>query len=195
MIRNTGRHPDRLTFEVVGSAASWTTLDPPVLGLDSGAGAVLRVVFHPPRAAHVRAGQTPFGLLTTSERDKVSSIVEELLVLGSFADLSLELAPPLCEGSRGRYVFVVHNGGNTTVHMTITARDVDGALALACSSPAMTVYPGSSGSCQVRAHARGRRWRGPTAPHQFQVIAHVRGEDPIMLTGTLLPARRRGAFR
>lgn len=185
-VANTGPTADRFSFEVLGTAASWTTLDPPVLALDAGAAGLLRVLFHPPRAAHVRAGRAPFGLLTTSERGRASSVVEELLALGRFADLSAELLPPIAEGPTGAYRLAVHSDGNTVVHLTVVGRDPDGWLTIDCSPQALTIFPGTTGWCRVGARPRDRLWRGPSTVHRFQVIARPQGEDPITVVGTLL---------
>ena len=185
-VENIGVAADRFTFEVLGTACSWTTLYPSVLALAPGTAGTLRVHFHPPRAAHVRAGRIPFGLLATSEHDRSSAVVEELLVLGRFADLSAELIPLLREGSSGNYQLAVHNAGNSPVHLTVIARDVDVRLAFRCSPPALTVFPGTTEHCRVRARLRHRHWRGETAATRFQVIARPVGEEPITVVGTLL---------
>lgn len=185
-VENIGVTADRFIFEVLGTACSWTTLYPSVLALAPGTAGTLRVHFHPPRAAHVRAGRIPFGLLATSEHDRSSAVVEELLVLGRFADISAELIPPLRAGSSGTYQLAVHNAGNSPVHLTVIARGADVPLAFRCSPPALTIFPGTTECCQVRARLRHRYWCGETGASRFQVIARPVGEEPITVVGALL---------
>ncbi len=185
-VTNTGPTADRFTFEVLGTAGSWTTVDPPVLALPAGSTGRLVVHFHPPRAAHVRAGPTPFGLLTTSHQGIASSVVEELLVVRRFAELDAELIPPVQRGRAATYKLILHNGGNSTLHVRLYGRDPGGVLAVGCSPPGLTVFPGTAGSCRVRVRSNHHRWRGETASRRFHVIARPEGEDPLLVEGTLL---------
>ena len=185
-VTNTGPTADRFTFEVLGTASSWTTLDPPVLALPPGTVGRLAVHFHPPRAAHVRAGTTPFGLLTTSDDGTSTSVVEELLVVDRFTELSAELIPRVQQGRTATYRLVLRNGGNSTLHVSVSGRDLGGVLAIGCFPPGLTVFPGKTRSCRVRVRPSRRRWCGETTPRQFQIVARPEGEDPFLLEGTLL---------
>lgn len=185
-VRNIGPFIDRFTFEVVGAAASWTTVEPPVLTLGPDEIGSLLVRFHPPRAAHVRAGQIPFGLVTTSARNGAGSVTEQLLELGRFADTTLELAQRTVRPGGGTFRLVVGNGGNSTLCARLRGRASDAAVQVECMPRQLTVFPGEAGQCRVRVRAR-RRWRGPVLAIPFQVMVDPgAGTSPLIATGELL---------
>ncbi len=185
-VRNIGPVADRFTFEVVGAAASWTTVDPPVLTLGPDESGCLQVHFHPPRAAHVRAGSIPFGLVTTSARDGAGSVTEQLLELSRFADTTLELAQRSVRRRAGTFRLVVGNRGNSTLCVRLRGRAPDAAVHVDCLPRLLTVFPGEVGHCRVRVRAR-YRWRGPVVAVPFQVVVDPgAGSPPLIAAGELI---------
>ena len=61
-VRNTGPVVDQVSFDVVGPAAAWSVIEPPVLNLYPGDTGQVRVHFRPPRKSEPGAGPVPFGL-------------------------------------------------------------------------------------------------------------------------------------
>src|SRR5262245_28922668 len=118
LVRNLGLTADRFTFEVIGAAASWTTVHPPVLALAAEATGSIVVHFHPPRAAHIRAGAIPFGLLTISAQEAAGSVVEQLLEVGRFTDTVAELIPRYIRRGSATFHLTVANRGNDTVRLS-----------------------------------------------------------------------------
>jgi len=190
VVHNTGRATDHLTFEVVGSPSTWTTVDPPVLTLDAGASTAVRLWFRPPKAAHIRAGEAPFGLLAVAHDSRTTGLVEGLVHVGRFDQTQAELVPPLLEGRRGTYRLEVQNRGNATVQVQTRAHEVDDSIAVRCRPRNLTLHPGGTASCRVdvRSLDAENRTEGST----FRVVAEIAGTFPIATVGTLLPppARR-----
>lgn len=189
LVRNMALVADRFTFEVVGAPTTWATVDPPVLELGPEASGRVRIRFHPPRAAHVRAGNTPFALLATSERDRSSALAEQLLALNRFFDTALELEQRAVRWRTARYSLGVINRGNATVRLQLSGRDLDGWLVVDCDPVEMTVFPGAAEYARV--HVRLRRAPATPEPLSFQVVARSDGHDPLLATGRLAPRRRR----
>src|SRR5918997_4689404 len=160
LVRNLGLTTDRFTFEIVGAAASWTTLDPPVLTLGPDATGHVAAHFHPPRAAHVRAGHIPFGVVTMSARDGAGSVVEQLLELGRFTDTALELVPCAVRRASATFQLVVTNRGNITLQVRLRGRDAAGAVRVECTPARLTVFPGGCVQSRIRVRPTCRRWRG-----------------------------------
>lgn len=185
-VRNLGLTPDRFTFEVVGSAASWTTLDPPVLALGPDATGHVAVHFHPPRAPHVRAGPIPFGVLTTSTQEAAGSVVEQLLEVGRFTETVLELIPCSARRSSATFELAVANRGNATLRVSLRGRDPAGALQVDCAPARLTVFPGSAVHCEVRVRATHRRWRGAPLTRPFQVVVDPGEDTPLIVAGELV---------
>lgn len=145
-------------LELAGAAASWATIEPPVLTLAPGDAADVRIRFHPPRSSHVRAGAVPFALLATSERDLASVMTEQLLAVSRFVETGLELRPVAVRRRSARYVVDVHNRGNDTVRLTLHGRDVGGLLDVLCEPAEVAVFPGLVEQAVV--HVRMRNGTG-----------------------------------
>ncbi|MDQ3885930.1 MAG: hypothetical protein M3308_02675 [Actinomycetota bacterium] len=186
LVRNLSLAADRFTLEVVGAAASWTTLDPPVLTLGPDATGRVVVHFHPPRAAHVRAGRIPFGVLTMSARDGAGSVVEHLLEVGRFTDTALELIPRSVRRASATFQLIVANQGNTTLRVSVRGRDTAEAVQVECAPARLTVFPGEFAHSRIRVRPTRRCWRGPPVARPFQVVVDPGEEAPMIAAGELL---------
>jgi hypothetical protein len=186
-VRNLGLDADRFTFEVVGAAASWTTLDPPTLALGPEATGQVAVHFRPPRAAHVRAGLMPFGVLTTSSLGDAGSVVEQLLEVGPFTDTALELVPCAIRRRSATFRLLVANRGNVTVRTSLRGRDPEDALRVDCVPAKLTVFPGGVAQSHIRVRPTRLHWRGRPRTLPFDVVAS--SEDvtalPLFVEGEL----------
>ncbi|MGH3980792.1 MAG: hypothetical protein ACRDRZ_17635 [Pseudonocardiaceae bacterium] len=186
LVRNLGLAADRFTFEVVGPAASWTTLDPPVLALGPDTTGHVAVHFHPPRIAHVRAGRIPFGVLTMSAREGAGSVVEQLLEVGRFTDTAVELIPRSVRRASATFQLVVANRGNTTLRVSVRGRDAAGAVRVECAPARLTVFPGRFAQSRIRVRPTRRRWRGPPLARPFQIVVDPGEDAPLIAAGELL---------
>lgn len=186
LVRNLGPTTDRFLLEAVGAAASWTTLDPPVLVLEPDATGYVTVHFHPPRAAHVRAGGTPFGVLTMSTQEAVGSVVERLLEVGRFTDTVLELTPRSVRRSSASFQLTVANQGNATVRVSMRGRDPTGTLRVECTPAKLTVFPGTLAHSGVRVRLGRRRWRGVPLTRPFQILVDHGEGAPLIAVGELV---------
>lgn len=193
-ISNIGFTRDRFTLEPVGSAASWATIEPPVLALPAGGVADVSIRFRPPRAPHVRAGDIPFAVMATSERDRSTAVTEQLLTLSRFIETELDLQPKVLRGRSGRFRLSVTNRGNDTVRFALRGRDLDGLLHVECDPHEITVFPGHSERVRVRVRLHRGTNLAITKPAPFQVVAQPAGDDPILASGRLVPRYRRFAW-
>lgn len=186
LVRNLGLTADRFTFEVVGAAASWTTLDPPVLALGPEATGHVVVHFHPPRAAHVRAGAVPFGLLTTSAQETAGPVVEKLLEVGRFTDTVAELIPRCVRRASATFHLAVANQGNDTVRVSVRGRDPADALRVECAPAKLTVFPGTTAHSGIWVRSTHRRWRGVPVARPFQIVVDLGADLPLIVGGELV---------
>lgn len=187
-VRNTGSVVDEFSFDVVGDATAWTTIEPPTLSLFPGAEGAARVVFRPPRASTTPAGPVPFGVRVRSHEDPTGSAVEEGVVdVGSFQDPFAELVPRTSRGSRGaNHDLAVDNRGNTRLSAEIEAADADRLLRFDVNPPAVVVEPGAASFAKIRVSPSARFWRGQPKTRPFQLYVRPEGGIPIQLDGTLL---------
>jgi len=187
-VRNTATVVDQLTVEILGGAAGWARVDPPVVSLFPATEQTVRVTFAPPRVHTTAAGPTPFGVRVTCQEDPTGSTVEEGVIrVGAFSDTAAELVPRTGRGSRqARYELAVDNRGNEPLNAHVSASDPDELLAITAEPAGVVAPPGAAVFSVVRVRPRARFWRGPAQTHQFQV-AVVPTEGPaVVVPGTLL---------
>jgi hypothetical protein len=184
IVTNAGSRTEHVAPTVLGAAASWTSLHPTVLTLPPGGEGVLDAELHPPRVAHVRAGPLPFGVMAAAQDGPSVGVAEELVVVGSFADLTAELAPAVVPGRSGTTWLRLENRGNTARHVMVGGRDVDCALRVVCRPGGVTLYPGTRRSVRIR--LRGRAAPRTGTPRPFEVVVRPVDDDPVVLRGTLL---------
>jgi hypothetical protein len=185
VVHNTGRADDRVTVEVIGRPASWTTVDPPVLWLGADASASVVIWFHPPRAAHVRAGRIPFGVLATSAMELRSTVAEQIVELSRYEHTAIELIAAARRRRSARYWLQVSNLGNDAVRLQLHGRDLDQVMRVDCDPRQLTVFPGSIEYSRVRVRVSrpARRERDTRA---FQVIVTSDVTGPAIVTGTAM---------
>ncbi|MDP9440587.1 MAG: hypothetical protein M3P34_00060 [Actinomycetota bacterium] len=113
-MRNTGTVVDSITITVLGEAASWTTVAPPVLSLFPGAEGTAELQFAPPRNPELSSGTLDFGVKVVPSEDPDGSVVEEAaLEVLPFRELTARITPRTSEAKRtARHEVVVDNGGN-----------------------------------------------------------------------------------
>jgi hypothetical protein len=186
-LRNTGTVVDQFTFSVRGDAASWATVDPPVLSLFPDAEGTARITFRPTRSTVVRAGPVPFAVRAASREDPGGdAVVEGVVEVLPFADTTAELVPRTSRGRQfARHDFAFDNRGNQPVVVRLAASDPDGLLAFQISPAVIEVPPGAAGFAAVRVRARGPLWRGTPQTIPFQVTASPAGGQPVTVDGSM----------
>lgn len=184
-VRNTGTVVDEMSFEVLGEAAAWTTVAPPVLRLFPGAEGEAVVTFAPPRSADVGAGTTAFAIKVTPKEDPYGSTVEEgSVTVSAHIDLGAELRPRTGKGRKGaRFELAVDNRGNREDVVTFLATDAEEALGYSFSPPNITAGPGTATFVKVLVRPEKRFRRGPAKSHPFKVVAQPREGAPVSVDG------------
>jgi hypothetical protein len=187
-LRNTGSVVDQFTFDVVGDAAAWATVDPPSVSLFPGAEGTTVLTFTAPRSPAVRAGRMPFGLRVQSQEDPAGSTVEEGSVeVAPFTEVTAELVPRTSRGSTGAtHDLAVDNRGNVPLSAAITATDPDRLLGFDLRPPAVNAEPGVAVFSKIRVAPQKRFWRGPAVARPFNVQVALPTGEPLSLDGSLL---------
>jgi len=194
-IRNTGAVVDQFELDVVGDAASWAHVEPPLVNLMPGEEGSARLVFAPPRSSRVVAGPVPFALRVMSREDTAGSSIEESVVMvGPFSQVAADLVPRTSYGRfTGRHQLALDNLGNHPELISVVATDPDRLLKLKVEPPSTTVEPGTATFVKVRAKPKKTFWLGPSKTIPFQVV--ITGEDAgqsitqgSMLQQAILPA-------
>lgn len=187
-VRNTGQVVDQFAVEVLGDAAAWSTVDPPVVNLLPGGATSVTVRFHPPRSPAVRAGAVPFGVLVRSREDADGSVVEEgVIEVAPFAELAADLVPSISRGRRrGDHLLAVDNLGNHPLDVELTVEEPGDVLRFDLDRPALRIEPGTAGFARLRVRPVGLFTRGPDRTHPFQVIVRQPDLQPLALPGSLV---------
>jgi hypothetical protein len=185
-VTNTGDVVDEFTFEVLGEAARWTTLDPPAMSLYPGSEREVRLVFAPPRSPDVPAGRVDFGLRVASTEDPGSSFVEEAEVeVLPYDETAAELTPRTSHGRTGaKHEIAFDNRGNAPVNADFDAWDAENVLAFTFKPPALDAGAGSAVFSSVRIRPRKRFLRGAPKTRAFEIHVRPEAAEPTTLHGT-----------
>ena len=179
---NTGSVVDQVVVDVVGQAAGWASVEPPVTNLYPGESGVVRVLFHPPRSPKAPAGVVPFGVRAVSQEDPTGSIVEEGTVeVAPFVELRTDLAPITSRGRRrGKHVLTIVNAGNVAAGAAVQFVDPAEALRFRVTQSSLLTEPGVRDRLKVQAIPRKTFVRGPAQTRPFQVMVTPDDGDPVI---------------
>lgn len=169
-VRNTGPVVDQFTMNLVGDLDAWVRVEPRTVNLFPDGEAQARLMFHPPRAADVLAGEYPFGLQVLSREDPEGSSVEEgSATVTPFTKIGAEFVPHGSHGSlRGRHRLAVDNHGNTPAPVRIGLIDQNNRLRFKIRKQALVVAPGTTVLIPVRAIPKKWFLKGQKKTHPFQ---------------------------
>lgn len=188
VVRNSGHVVDQFVVDVLGDAARWATVEPPVVNLMPGDQAQVTITFKPPRTAEATAGPTPFGVRVRSREDPPGSVVEEgVLDVGAFSQVAVELSPKRSRGARkGSHEIAIDNNGNQPVTVELLVIDPDDMLRFKLDQSLLVVAPGTAAFVPLKVVPRDRFLRGPEQTHPFQVLANDGTGPPITTDGALV---------
>ncbi|HLX34128.1 MAG TPA: hypothetical protein VKR30_02680 [Candidatus Limnocylindrales bacterium] len=187
-VRNSGSVVDQFTFEVLGDARPWTTVEPAALSLFPGAEGTANLTFAPPRASQPRAGQVPFAVRAASKEDPGGSVVEEGTVdVAPFSNVFVELVPKTSRGSRGAtHDIAVDNRGNIALNAALDASDADRLLRFEVRPPVVDAEAGTAAFAKVGVKPIRTFWRGPAQTRPFKLNVDVPDGPPVVVDGSLL---------
>ena len=187
-VRNTGSVVDQFTFQILGDAQGWATVQPPTISLFPGAEESVSVTFSPPRSPQVHAGQMPFGIHIMSKEDPAGSVVEEgVLDVSPFSDVFAELAPRTSRGrGRATHDLAIDNRGNAALNAELSAVDPDRLLSFDIIPPGVVSDPGTASFAKVAVKPRQRFWRGSARTRPFQVLLDAPGAQTVTVDGTMV---------
>jgi hypothetical protein len=175
---NKGTIVDRLTLQIVGEAAPWTSPDRPDVNLYPETEEYVELIFRPPRTPAVTSGQKDFRLRITSTEDPgVIAVLDGRVHLSAFHGLAAQLVPRNIHGKEGgRATIRLENEGNTPLYVRLTGQDPDAALAFDFSPAEVEVPPGEESLAELGIRARRSLRTGAprTQPLQINVEA-----DPV----------------
>ncbi|MBW3614529.1 MAG: hypothetical protein KY439_04360 [Actinobacteria bacterium] len=188
-VRNTGTVVDSFTVTVLGEAAGWTSVAPPVLSLFPGAEGTVELHFAPPRKPDLTAGAVHFGVRVMPSEEKDGCVVEEGTVqVLPFQEMTARITPRTTEAKRtSRHHVVVDNRGNAPLEAELSAGDPDEQLAFDLRPHTLTVAPGHSARATLKVVARKGFARGADKHRPFQVrVTTGPVETPAVLDATLI---------
>lgn len=186
-VRNTGQVVDQFSVELLGDAAEWAVVEPPLINLLPGDESTARIIFTPPRAADVAAGPQPFGVRVQSREDPHGSTVAEgELDIAPFTDVFVELVPPKGRGRRkAKFRLVVDNNGNQPSQVEIDAFDPEDALEIVLDQQVLDTAAGTTTWVKTKVIPHKRFVKGSPRTHPFQIVAQPVGRQPITADGVM----------
>jgi hypothetical protein len=202
-VRNSSGVVDEFTFQPLGDAAEWISVEPAMVRLLPDTDAVVTVTIAPPRAPTTPAGPLVWAVKTISHEDpEGASVAEGTVVVGEFADLSAELQPSTGQGRLwGRFDLATDNRGNVPLAVRVAGTDAAQALAFDLTPAGFEAKPGSATFSRLNVKPVGRIWFGQSKSHPFQMLVSAqpspavsadRAPDsdarvvPVVLSGTFV---------
>jgi len=191
-IRNEGTIVDEFRLEVVGGAAPWAAVQPPVLRLFPHSGDVARITFTPPRKPDVVAGPTRYGIKVTSTVSPDAYTVEnDLIDVGAYEDWSAELQPRSSRGeATGAHTVRVLNRGNVPLQVAVSAQPGGDGLAIEGVPASLTVAPGQSAEAPLTVRPAQPAPPEGERSHPFQAVVESLEGKRITLDGTMVQQGR-----
>jgi Tfp pilus assembly protein FimT len=186
-LANTGTIVEQFTILVLGDAAEWTQVEPPVVSLFPQGQQVVTLRFSPPRVHTTPSGFVEFAVKVIPSNEPEESVVEEGAInVGTFNDVGAELVPRVTTGRfSGRQRLAVDSRGNVPVPVTITAIDAAEALKFRVRPAMMTTAPGEARFSRLSVKPRQRFWRGRPQQKPYKVQVAAADEKPVVLDGGL----------
>lgn len=171
-VRNASTTVDQYSIEIENLDPSWYTILVQSVSLFPGDSAPIPIRIHPPKGSGTRAGHHTFIVRGRSQADpSLVGVTKGVVIIASFANFQVELAPKRYTGYRGKYKLNITNGGNAETQLELTARDPESALSYRFSPNMPTVQPGKRLPVPISVGKRGFRIVGEPEKHQFIINA------------------------
>ncbi len=171
-VRNTGDVVDQFSFQPLGDAAPWITVEPATVRLFPDTDALVTVTIAPPRDSSSKPGVATWAIKAVPKEDPVGAAVGEGTVdVGSFVDLGAELQPSAGRSRfTGKFEAAIDNRGNLAVPVRINGNDTEQALEFDIRPPQVDSQPGSAHFAKIRVKPMRRIWKGQPKAHPFQIV-------------------------
>ncbi len=186
-IRNLGTIVDRVDVTVEGPAAKWADVEPAAVRLLPGAEESVDLRVRPPRSPDSPAG--PLELVVrarSNEHAGNEAVVTGVVEIGAYSELEARLVPEHGRGwRRADHRLILHNGGNTAVPATISARDPDDLLRFSVGASTVDAAPGAETTVGLEARARRWNWWGKPRVLPFTVVVAAAGASKLTAPGSL----------
>lgn len=172
-VRNTGDVVDQITFQPLGDAASWITVEPAEVRLFPNTDESVAVRICPPRESSSHPGPTDWAVRALPREDPDGSAVAEGTVdVGMYAEVAAEMQPEIGHGRlRGRFELAIDNRGNIPVPVRATGTDAEQSLEFDFSEPILDCEPGTARFTKIKVKPAKRIWKGQPKTHAFEILA------------------------
>ena len=186
-VRNAGHLVDRVDLAVLGETAVWARVEPPQVNLLPGQEETVRVVFAPPRAHDVTAGQRGFAVRAASREDPEGSVAEEgTLTVAEFDLVVADIVPRASRAPRaGRHQLAVDNLSNHPLTLRLTPTDPDAVLDFRLDAEQFVAQPGTATFVRLRARPTTRFLRGSERQIPFEVAVAAQGAPGVVVPATV----------
>lgn len=170
-ISNESDKAERFIVEITGLPREWVRIDKPELEIAPKASADVLVSFKPLRRSDSRPGDytVEIGVRLKSKPDLILHGSLNLLVL-PYSGFGMALDKPRLKTGE-RFRLFVHNQGSDTLPLTISGRDLGGALRITLTPSRVELPPGQRAVIQGEARPKSARLFGDPRQHSFDIVA------------------------
>jgi hypothetical protein len=171
-VRNRGRGGEDFALELLGPAAGWGRVMPPILALPTAGEVATKIAFVPPLAPPAPASDIPFAVRCFSPADpRRSTVAEALLTVDPISDISFDVQPDRVRGRWStRHVIEVENRGNATAELRPVVVSPEHELSFAVSPGVVRMPASSRDRVLFKARTRRPKLLGKPVKRSFEVF-------------------------
>jgi hypothetical protein len=170
-VRNRGRGGEDYTLELLGPAAAWGRVMPPVIALPSAGEVAAAVAFVPPDDPPAPASEIPFAVRCFSQVDPTrSTVAEGFLTVDAVSEISFEVEPRRVRRRwSSRHVVRVENKGNATAELRPVVADPEHDMSFAVSPGELRMPASSHKTVLFKARTRRPKLLAKPTTRSFEV--------------------------
>ncbi|MEN3304440.1 MAG: hypothetical protein V7603_642 [Micromonosporaceae bacterium] len=191
-VLNTDDVVERVSIEVLGDLAAYSTVEPSAFSLRPQQSATVTLTVQPPRSPEVPAGQVPLAVRVRSLADPEGVIVEDgPVTIEAFSRMSTTIIPTKSRGRRrGVHTLTVVNHGNVPLGIALRLVDPEDSLTFRAWRKKLVVPTGEADKLRIRVGARNPFLRGPERRWPFQLVVVPEDGDPAVIDAELVQQPR-----
>ena len=182
-LRNHSPVVDEYAVEILGEAATWTTLDRTRVPTYPNTTEMVHISIHPPHESSPLAGTVPVGVRVRSSVDPELAVIEECqVVIKPFVEIDAEIKPTTANGRfSANHRLRVVNHGNAPVSVSIRAKVQQGDCDVAVPPGPIVVAAGGRATTKVTVRPTGTHLRGGDEMHSYRLNLVPEGGAPVAI--------------
>ena len=168
-VANRSQQDDRVNLRVFGVPAEWVQVPDTFVDVPAGETTAIPIVFQPPRRAGTPAGRQRVRVeLNSQQFRQVRSAVSLNLLLGTFEDFTVEMAPRNLK-LPGMVRVTLQNTGNAPAEYSLVGRESGNNVQFRGERGRISLVPDQVATVDLQLEPRNQSWLGSYETYGFEV--------------------------